>query len=88
MLWQDASGRERVTSAQLVDISVGGLKVRVDEAVPVRSYIICNDHKLGISGRGAVRYCNYLKGKYEIGVEFSGGTGWHEPDAVSPDVQL
>ena len=35
-----------------------------------------NHHKLGVSGRGTVRYCRSAKGQYEIGVEFSNGTGW------------
>jgi hypothetical protein len=56
----------------------------MDDRVPERSFLTCNDRKLGISGRGVVRYCNFVKGKYEVGVEFSGGTGWREPSENAP----
>jgi hypothetical protein len=52
--------------------------LRADQAIPLRSPVSCNEEKLGIRGRGTVRHCTFLKGKYEIGVEFSGGTGWPE----------
>jgi PilZ domain-containing protein len=78
ILWEDAEGREHVSRASLVDISPSGIGLRSDEAIPLRSPISCNDETLGIRGRGTVRHCTYVKGKYQIGVEFSGGTGWRE----------
>jgi hypothetical protein len=54
--------------------------------VPVRSIVICNDAKLHISGRGIVRYCNFAKGAYLIGIEFSGGSGWREPQEAKPEI--
>jgi len=83
ILWEDAPGHERISIAQLVNVSVAGLQLCVAERIPSSTYVICNDHKLGISGRGSVRYCNFHKGKYFIGVEFSGGTGWREPLALT-----
>ena len=85
VLWQDANGHERVTNAKVVDVSVSGLKLRVDDPIPVRSLLLCNDQRLGIRGSGAVRYCLMNKGKYDIGVEFSGGTGWREPAPSEPE---
>jgi hypothetical protein len=79
ILWEDSEGRERVSKAKLVDVSTSGILLRAVEKVPLRSYVSCNDWPLGISGRGSVRHCNYIKGKYEIGVEFASGTGWGEP---------
>lgn len=76
ILWQDSEGRERTADAMLMNVSTHGLQLQVLDRIPPASYIICNDARLGISGRGAVRYCNYSKGKYLIGIEFSGGTGW------------
>ncbi len=75
-LWEDADGREHVSQAKIVDISPNGIGLRSDQAIPPRSPISCNHEKLGIRGRGTVRHCTYSKGKYLIGVEFSGGTGW------------
>ena len=79
VMWEDEAGRERFSLARLMDISVSGARLRLDDRIPVRSPIMCNDPKLGISGRGAVRYCNFVKGKYEIGIHFPGGSGWKEP---------
>ena len=88
LLWQDGSGREKLSVGKLVDVSVMGIRMRTDEPIPVRSYLICNDPRLGIRGRGSVRHCSYLRGKYEIGVEFNGGTGWHEPVEALPEIAV
>jgi hypothetical protein len=66
-----------------MNVSVEGLQLLLSEKIPVLSYVRCNDGKLGICGRGRVRYCNYVKGKYLIGVEFRGGTGWRGPSALT-----
>jgi hypothetical protein len=78
ILWEDSNRRERVSNATIVNASANGLMVRLDEKIPVRSYVVCNDIGLGISGRASVRYCNFSKGKYEIGLEFTGGSGFQE----------
>jgi hypothetical protein len=78
ILWEDSEGRERVSNAMIVDASTNGVRLRLDEKIPVRSYINCNDVVLGIVGRASVRYCNYSKGKYEIGLEFGGGSGFRK----------
>ena len=81
MLWEDGAGHDRISNGGILDVSVAGLRVRVDERIPVRTYIFCNDHTNGISGRGSVRHCSFARGKYVIGIDFSGGTGWHEPSS-------
>ena len=75
ILWEDSDGRERISNALVVNVSANGLKLRLDEKVPVRSYVTCNEAALGIAGRGSVRYCIYSKGKYEIGLEFGNAGG-------------
>ena len=82
ILWEDADGHEQVSRAKIVDISPLGIGFLCDQAIPVRSPVSCNHENLGIRGRGTVRHCTYLKGKYKIGVEFSGGTGWRELAAI------
>lgn len=79
ILWEDADGREVISKAQIVDVSISGLKLRVDAKIPVRTYISCNEPRLGIRGRGSVRYCQFAKGQFVVGVEFAGGTGWRPP---------
>jgi len=78
ILWEDSNRRERVSSATIVNASANGLMVRLDEKIPVRSYVFCNDTGLGICGRASVRYCNFSKGRYDIGLEFAGGCGFQE----------
>jgi hypothetical protein len=83
ILWEDETGCERVSNGRIVNVSVQGIQVLVDQKIPIRSYVSCNDSSLGIRGRGSVRYCNFRKGKYQIGIEFGGGSGWREPAAPS-----
>jgi hypothetical protein len=84
LLWYDTEGSECIAEAKVVEVSVSGLKLCLDRALPVRSFIVCNDRELGVAGGGTIRYCIANHGKYEIGVEFSGGTGWREPTPPSP----
>ena len=60
-------------------MAVWGAQLRLNEKIPVRSYVKCNDTKLGIRGRASVRYCNFAKGIYEIGLELTSENGWREP---------
>jgi len=77
VLWEDADGQSRVCTADLVNISIEGMKILVDVQMAPRTYVTVNDRKCGLMGRGSVRYCRFEKGKYAVGLEFSGGTGWH-----------
>jgi hypothetical protein len=70
ILWEDEQGRERVSNGMIVNQSANGLKLRIDEKIPVRTYVACNETALGVAGRASVRYCIFSKGKYEIGLEF------------------
>lgn len=81
ILWDNGSGAEHPARAQIVDVSSEGLRLRVEDRIPVRAQVSCNDPTLGIAGRGTVRYCIFVKGKYEIGLEFTGGTGWGKESA-------
>jgi len=83
--WEDAEGRERVSSAKLLNVSTHGIQLQLNEKIPYRSYVSCSDAKLHIAGTGLVRYCNFNKGKFLIGLEFPSGTGWRPlPDSDGP----
>lgn len=79
IMWEDASGKEYGMAAQVVNVSANGLQVQLSERLPVRTLVSCSSPKLGVSGRGVVRYCNPAKGKYIIGLEFPNGSGWRGP---------
>ncbi len=79
VLWRDDEGRERTLNAKIGDVSLAGVRLSLNEQLPVRSYISCNDEAIGIGGTGSVRYCRFIKGRYEAGLEFGNGSGWREP---------
>ena len=81
ILWENSDGREVISRAQVVDVSPSGLKLRLEDKIPIRTYISCNEPKLGLCGRGSVRYCHFAKGKFDVGIEFTGGSGWRPPPA-------
>lgn len=86
VLWRDGEGHEGVLAAKIENASESGVRLRFDRQIAVRSYVTCNDVSLGINGTGSVRYCRYSKGKYDVGVEFSGACGWRKTDgAISSD---
>lgn len=76
--WRDGAGRKKVSDAELINVSVGGLRVKVAENVPVDSIVSCDEPKQGICGTGSVRYSNSFQGKYVLGIEFKNGNGWRE----------
>jgi PilZ domain len=77
ILWGTNSQDERISRATLIDLSDRGAKFRVAERIPAGSWLMFNYHQVGASGRGTVRYREMVKSCYNIGVEFSGGTGWN-----------
>jgi hypothetical protein len=79
VIWGNQPHEENLAQANLVDVSPCGVRFRLAARVPPGAWLMFNHHKVGISGRGMVRHCRLIKGMYEIGVEFPGGTGW---DAV------
>jgi len=76
ILCTNGEGKETRLQAKLVDISVKGARMKVPLKLPRSTTVYFYYHKLGIGGRGSVRYCNPEKQGYEIGVEFPDGTGW------------
>jgi c-di-GMP-related signal transduction protein len=79
VLWEDSTGHEKISAAQLLNVSTSGLQLQICERIPVQTAVSCSAPKTGVSGRGVVRYCNQSKGKYLVGLEFTNGTGWREP---------
>lgn len=85
LLWEDAEGKQQVRTAELENVSRSGIKIRVDVQMAPRTYVTVNDREIGIMGRGSVRYCRYERGKYSVGLEFSGGTGWNPNAPPRPE---
>jgi hypothetical protein len=79
ILHEDEQGREVVARAQLLDGSVNGVRFRAQQRLPLRSPVLFYHRKLGVGGRGTVRYCNWSSRGYDIGVEFCQATDWRGP---------
>jgi hypothetical protein len=81
ILCQDDDGHESLYQARLLDVSVSGAKLWLPARLPARALVSFNSPDLGLGGRGTVRYCNAVKGGYEVGLEVCNGTGWREQNA-------
>ena len=77
VLWGNRPEEECRAHANLVDVSAFGVRFRLLARIPLGAWLMFNYHQMGIGGRGIVRHCCMVKGMYEIGVEFSSGTGWN-----------
>ena len=75
----DEQAREVILHAQLLDGSASGARFRAAQELPLRSPVVFYHLKLGVGGRGAVRYCNWSSQGYEIGIEFCPGVDWRGP---------
>ena len=76
---------EKTYYGTVKDASPHGVKVRLNEKIPVRSRVYCNEEALGISGSASVRYCIFSHGKYEVGLEFfSGNRNFKRSSSVDP----
>lgn len=80
VLWLDGERGERIFNAKIANASVMGAKLRFDEMMPVGSNLSCDGETLRLRGAASVRYCRFVKGKYEIGLEFAAGSGWRKPE--------
>ena len=78
ILWEGEDGHEMLLQGRLIDVSVSGAKMFIPIRLPARAVVIFNCLPLAIGGRGTVRYCNAVKGGYEVGLELSNGTGWRD----------
>jgi PilZ domain len=70
---------ERVIDAKIENASEDGARLRTDERIPVQSSVSFSCEALGVTGTALVRYCRLVRGKYNIGLEFSGSHGTWAP---------
>ncbi len=74
LCWLDANGREQRRVANLEDISLSGVCLQIEGAIPIGTPVAVRygDGEL----LGAVRYCRYEGLGYFLGVELSEGSKW------------
>ena len=66
--------RPKQSWALLEDISPSGACLQLDAAVPLGTEVYWNAPRQAFSG--IVRYCNYRKTGYFVGIEFSNACRW------------
>ena len=74
VIWRDAGGREHRRIANLEDISVCGICLQVEDAIPTGTAVKLH-YGEGIL-LGIVRYCRYREAGYVLGIEFDEAYQW------------
>jgi hypothetical protein len=77
--WLDTTGKMRVSRTRALNISEFGMALQLPE--PVMPLLVrFQSDRFDVNGAGAVRYCYRMKGKYVVGLEFTGDLRWHAPE--------
>ena len=69
-------------SGECLEVCRNGLRLETAEAIPVSTEVSLRALSLGLTGRGIVRYCHLHDGKFQVGLEFTGGLYWRPPDQI------
>ncbi len=72
--WRDPAGRVHSIGANMEDISLKGLCLQTEDALPMGVAVTIRHEKAEF--RGTVRYCIYRDVGYFLGIEFAPGTKW------------
>jgi len=70
------SNFDKYAMGECVDISRTGLRMLISDPIPVRTNVCFKADCLAFGGSGTVRFCKRLKGRYVVGLDFSGGLTW------------
>lgn len=82
--WKDADGRDHVSIADVLNASVAGAQLQVEQPLPIGTFISCDDPERGHCGHGQVCYCSPVRSKYNIGLEFQPGQAGAVSDPIGP----
>jgi len=69
--WDDSAGQAKFAIANCLNVSVGGISVRVNQAVPVRTSVRLRSAKLKLAVTATVKYCVRHNSWYRLGLEFT-----------------
>ena len=70
------SNFDKYAMGECVDISRTGLRMLISDPIPLRTSVCFKADCLAFGGSGTVRFCKRLKGRYVVGLDFSGGLTW------------
>ena len=84
VMWTDRQGLERFATARSIDVCESGIRIKVPELLPDRSFVRLRADKIALAGSASVRTCLKKGTKYVVGLEFSGGLKWKRPKDAKP----
>ena len=73
IMWRDSFGNDKFANALALDVSPIGVRLKVPEALAVRSSVTLRSEKLMLQGEASVRHCSRLGTSFAIGLEFGRG---------------
>jgi hypothetical protein len=80
--WMDRDGTSRSLSGECIDISEGGIRVRLRNPLDVRTYVSIKCPAANLHGSASVRSCVRERMAYIAGLQFTGGM------KLSPSIAL
>ena len=73
MSWLDRNGNPCTSHAECVDLSEGGMRVRLRSPVEVRTFVSLKFQTGNLHGAACVRSCTSERLSFLIGLQFTGG---------------
>ena len=80
-----ADGRERVSQADLLDLSVTGMRLSARDPIPLGAPFRFRVEGIDLHGSATIRHCLQKGLKYTLGAEFLGGLTWKDIPPSPPD---
>lgn len=69
--WEGARGERKYAQVKSCDVSEGGLRVEVPEAIPTRTTVWLRADRIQFSGSATVKHVTRVGAKYILGLELS-----------------
>jgi hypothetical protein len=73
VIWKDANGNDKYVRVQGRDISKGGMRLIMPEALPLGTRVSVRAEQYRLDGPATVRICTRIDDYYITGFEFQGG---------------
>ena len=69
--WEDEHGHVLYAQGKCMDVSEGGLRIEVQEWVPVRTYVTLRADRIDVSGTAVVKHVRRRGTRFVVGLAIS-----------------
>jgi hypothetical protein len=76
LVWADAGGLDHRAVGRCRDVSISGLRLEVDQPIPLRTLVTFRVESPAFEGSATVRHCTRVGFGWVCGLEFSCGLRW------------